>query len=365
MTVPGVDTTERQIVFEYRLGRAQFRLDVSAALPMSGITGVFGPSGAGKTSLLRCIAGLERAAHGRLVVAGEDWEDSARGLSLPPHRREIGYVFQEPRLFPHLDVAGNLDYGRRRANGASVSTDEIVELLGIGHLMTRRPHTLSGGEAQRVAIARALLRSPRLLLLDEPLASLDEPRKQEVLPYLDRLHAQLATPVVYVSHNVDEVVRLCDHLVVLRGGGIVASGPIQQVLAGIEPPPLGDGISALDGEVAGYDSDYDLARVTLSGAEFHVSGRHAVGSRLRLTIRASDVSLCRERPAGTTILNIVPAVIEAIADRDAATALVRLRLGNDRIVATVTRRSIAELRLAAGDELYAQIKSVAVRSAGV
>ena len=218
------------IQLRYLLELGDFALDVDLELPLRGISGVFGESGSGKTSLLRCVAGLAHPGQGRLVVAGDAWQDSSTGICRPVHERNIGYVFQEPRLFSHLDVRGNLDYGskRRRPSAESVSVDQVINLLGLGTLMQRRPAELSGGEAQRVSIARALLRAPRFVLMDEPLASLDRARKDEVLPFLDRLHAELAVPIIYVSHSIDEICRLCDHLVVLDGGRVIADGGLTE-----------------------------------------------------------------------------------------------------------------------------------------
>ena len=347
----------------YALDHGRFRLEVDAELPMRGITGIFGESGAGKTSLLRCVAGLERPVIGRLAVAGEIWEDTARGTCLPVHQRRVGYVFQEPRLFPHINVRRNLDYGRRRADGEGVDFDHVVGLLGIGGLLERMPGALSGGEAQRVAIARALLRAPKLLLMDEPLASLDERRKQALLPYFDRLHGELDIPVLYVSHSLDEVCRLCDTLVVLGGGSIKASGPIETVLTDIDNPAVDAGMSILHGTVTAYDRHYDLSTVELSAGQIRVAGSYGINTRLRLLIRSADVSVCREQPSHTSILNILPVRIDAIVEGEASTAQLRLAAGPDYLVAAITRRSCAELKLVVGERIYAQIKSVAVRGA--
>jgi molybdate transport system ATP-binding protein len=355
------------IELQYRVERTAFELDVNLELPLEGITGVFGVSGAGKTTLLRCIAGLEPAAAGRLVVAGDTWEDTANGVSLAVQQRNIGYVFQEPRLFDHLSVRANIDYGsRRRSSGAAADFDHIVELLGLETLLDRRPAELSGGEAQRVAIARALLCSPQLVLMDEPLAALDQARRSDILPFLDRLHAEARIPIVYVSHNIDEICRLCDHLVVMDAGRAVASGPLQDVLVELDVPVLGgsNAGSVIEGTVASYDKDDDLACLAFSGGELWVPGDVGPeGANLRLRIQASDVSLCRSQPADSTILNILPANVEAIQAGGGASMLVRLRIGDDRIVARVTRRSIRELNLRDGESVFAQIKSVAVRMA--
>ena len=355
-------TAADRIRIRYSLQRATFALDVDLELPMRGVTGLFGPSGAGKTTLLRCIAGLEKTA-GRLTVAGDTWQDSSKGTWRSVEDRDIGYVFQEPRLFDHLSVLGNIDYGRKRRSATS-DIDHIVGLLGLSELLQRRPHELSGGEAQRVAIARALSCSPRFVLMDEPLASLDQARKDEILPYLDRLHAGADLPIIYVSHNLDEVCRLCDHLVVIERGNVIADGPLQSVLVGLESPLLGDELagSIIEGTVVTNHADDQLSRLEFSGGSLWIPGvEESPGTPLRLRIRASDVSLCRVEPEATTILNVLPAVVASIEAGDGASALVRLVLGADEILARITRRSIRELGITKGEQVFAQIKSVAVR----
>lgn len=339
------------IQLKYKLQRGNFVLDVDIEVPMQGITAIFGQSGAGKTTLLRCIAGLER---------------SAGDTSPSVQERNIGYVFQEPRLFDHLSVRANIEYGqKRRSHNGGPNFGHVVELLGLQRLLSRRPSELSGGEAQRVAIARALMCSPRFVLMDEPLASLDQARRDEILPFLDRLHVESKVPIIYVSHNIDEVCRLCDHLVIIEDGRIVADGELQDVLVRMDVPALGGDLSGsvIEGIAGEHDNVDDLTRLAFSGGDLVVPGRAAdEGSALRLRIRASDVSLCRSMPEQSTILNILPAVVEAIQPGNGPSMLVRVVLGEDRIVARVTRRSIRELDLQPGDELFAQIKSVAVRS---
>ena len=358
-------TADRIIQVRYALQRGDFSLDVDFELPLRGITGVFGVSGAGKTSLLRCIAGLERPAQGRLVVAGDVWQDDSTSTWRSVHERDVGYVFQEPRLFTHLDVRGNIEYGsRRRKHNGAPDIAHVIKLLGLEDMLSRMPDQLSGGEAQRVAIARALLCAPRFVLMDEPLASLDQARKDEILPFLDRLHAEADVPIIYVSHNIEEVCHLCDHLLVVDKGRVVADGELQSVLVSMDVPILSgeQAGSVIQGTAQSYDEKDDLTCLQFSGGALWVPGRASVdGFPLRLRIRANDVSLCRARPEQSTILNIVPAVIEAIQPDRGPSRLVRLILGNDRIVARVTRRSIRELDLDVGDEVYAQIKSVAVR----
>ncbi len=333
----------------HSLQRGGFALDVNERIPAAGITGLFGESGSGKTTLLRCIAGLERS----------DAADTT-----PVHRRGIGYVFQEPQLFPHLDVRRNIEFGLRRGGTAKLDKDHVIEMFGIGSLLERRPHELSGGEAQRVAIAAVLLRSPGLMLMDEPLASLDQRRKDELLPYLDRLHDELSLPIIYVSHSIDEVSRLCDHLLLIDDGRIVANGELHETLSRLDIPMLSgrNAGAVIDASPQGYDSDYGLTQFRFSGGTLLAPGDHKTGApKLRLRIAASDVSLCRTPPDDSTILNILPAVIDDIQPSDESTSLIRLKLGEDFLVAQVTRRSVAVLGLAQGDHVYAQVKSVTVK----
>lgn len=351
------------ISVRYELQRSDFSLDVDVDIPMRGITGVFGESGSGKTALLRCIAGLERGASGRLVIANEVWQDET--ISRPVHDREIGYVFQEPRLFAHLNVRQNIEYGRRRGRREDVGFDEAVELLGLRYLLERSVDTLSGGEAQRVAIARALLRSPRVVLMDEPIASLDRARRDEILPFLDGLHAALSVPVIYVSHSIDEVIRLCDYLLVMERGRIVAAGEIQEVLLRADLPLLGgeEAGAIIHASVLEHDPQDGLTKIAFDGVEMWVPGAYETGVPLRLRIRANDVSICREDPGISTILNVLPAVIDSIHADGSSSELVQLAVGAERILARITRRSRAQLDLRPGDKVLAQIKSVAVKNA--
>ncbi len=350
----------------FKLDYPGFTLDVDLSLPSSGITALFGHSGSGKTTLLRAIAGLEQVPDGRLVFDGEVWQDEK--VFLPTHRRPLGYVFQEASLFAHLSVQGNLDYGIRRRNGRPASADfrGTVELLGIGHLLDRKPDRLSGGERQRVAIARALLTQPRLLLMDEPLAALDLARKREILPYLEQLHEELKIPVLYVSHAPDEVARLADHLVALDAGRVVAVGPLAETLARADLPiRLGEDAGVvLDVTVAEIDNQWHLARVEFRGGSLWVRDEgHPVGKRLRVRVLARDVSLAREEPSGTSILNHFRVTVRELAD-DAHPALLLARAetkaDGQSLLARLTRRSAAALELAPGAEVWAQVKAVAL-----
>ena len=355
-----------------RLPRRDFALDVALRLPASGVSVLFGPSGCGKTTVLRALAGLERAA-GRVVVDGEVWQDDARGVFLPPHRRPLGYVIQEAALFPHLDVAANLAYGRRRsADRDRIALDDVVDLLGIGPLMARRPATLSGGERQRVAIARALATGPRLLLMDEPLAALDAARKAEILPYLERLHRALALPVVLVTHALDEAARLADHLVLLQAGRVQAAGPLAELLAQPDLPlsRLDEAGVVIEAEVAEHDAAYGLTRIGFAGGGLWLGqAGAAVGERVRARVLARDVSVARQAPVDSSVLNVLPVRLEALHS-DRSTALLRLVVadtgvaapdaGAVRLLARITRRSLETLALQPGEPLFAQIKGVAL-----
>ena len=340
-----------------------FTLKVDLQLPGSGVTAIFGHSGSGKTTLLRCIAGLDQAASGRLVVDGQVWQD--QHAFLPTHRRPLGYVFQEASLFDHLTARGNLNYALKRADKSlpGVEFDQAVELLGLEQLLDRRPGQLSGGERQRVAIARALLVRPRLLLMDEPLASLDQPRKQEILPYLERLRDQLGMPILYVSHSANEVARLADHLVVLDQGRVAASGPLTETLARLDLPlPLGEETGVvLAGKVVERDQRWQLVRVEFAGGSFWLRDLgHQLGDQVRLQVHARDISLTREQSQQSSILNILPVTVGDIATDELGGALIRLHVGESVMLASLTLRSVDHLGLQTGSQVWAQIKSVAL-----
>ncbi|MDR2032556.1 MAG: molybdenum ABC transporter ATP-binding protein [Azoarcus sp.] len=352
----------------FRLDYPDFTLDADLRLPETGVTALFGPSGSGKSTLLRCVAGLERAPGGFLALAGEIWQDESRKFFLPTHKRPLGIVFQEASLFPHLSVRENLEYGMKRAgrHGKGEEFDAMLSLLGIRALLARDPAGLSGGERQRVAIARALLTRPRLLLMDEPLAALDLKRKLEILPYLEKLHDELSIPVLYVSHAPDEVARLADHLVLIDNGRVAASGPLMETLARLDLPhaPGDDPGVVLEAVIAGHDAD-GLTRIHFPGGELHVSRRDkAPGSRIRCRIHASDVSLALAAHGDSSILNILPATVVAVAPiPPSGHVLVQLKLcGDDAplLLARITERSRATLAIVPGRDLVAQIKAVAL-----
>ncbi len=355
--------------FRGRLGA--FALDAAFEAPARGVTGIFGPSGSGKTTLLRAIAGLNRFGDGHFGLGVEVWQDGASFR--PAHRRPIGYVFQEPSLFPHLDVRRNLDYGRRRALKAGdtelIRFDDVVDLLGLGGLLGRAPATLSGGERQRVALGRALLSQPRLLLMDEPLSALDRLAKEEILPYLERLRDTIGPPTLYVSHDISEVERLADHLVLMAGGRVVACGPLTELQSRPDLPlaRMPDASVTLAAEVLGHDPGYDLTTLAVPGAHLVAPGRFGPpGSPRRLRIAAADVSLVLDPPRSSSILNCVAARVLEGTPLGRGMMTVVLALGPEghgaRILARVTRRSWDELRLAPGQPVFAQIKGVALLS---
>lgn len=355
-----------ELALEARGVLGGFALDVAFAAPLQGVIGLFGPSGCGKTSVLRCVAGLERLG-GRLSVAGQVWHDDASGVFLPPHRRPIGYVFQEASLFPHLTVRRNLEYGLRRVGvGGPPSFDDVVALMGLAPLLARAPARLSGGERQRVAVGRALLVRPRLMLMDEPLAALDRDSKDEILPFLERLPESLALPVMYVSHDLPELERLADHLVLLRSGRVLASGALQALLTDTDLPlATGRGAAAvLDARVTATDPD-GVSTLAVRGGHLLVSGPAGpVGRRHRVRVAATDVSIAGERPSRTTILNVLPGVVREVVELDSASANVVVALGErgegSDILARVSRRSVTALELGPGLSVFAQVKGVSL-----
>ena len=341
-----------------------FELAVQLTAPGAGVTALFGRSGSGKTSLLRCLAGLERQARGTIRCGDEIWQSDQ--LFLPTHRRPIGYVFQEASLFPHLSVRGNLEYGWRRipAHQRQVSLDEVVGWLGLNDLLQRSPQQLSGGQRQRVAIGRALLTSPSLLLMDEPLASLDLESKAEILPYLERLFAELRMPVLYVSHSPAEVMRLAQRLVLLEAGQVRASGDLNELLTRTDLPlaHLEEASAVIPARVERHDEHYHLTYLRTAAGELTVSRSHLpIGTQTRVGIRARDVSLVLEPPRATSISNVLPATVRQLSnDPDPAHQLVQLDLAGTPILARVTRRSADSLAIAPGLRLYVQVKSVAL-----
>jgi molybdate transport system ATP-binding protein len=340
-----------------------FDLDVDLNLPTQGVTALFGPSGCGKTTILRCIAGLEKNVQGRVCLHDVVWQDEH--VWVPPHQREIGYVFQEASLFPHLSVMENLEYGLKRSKQQQgIDIHGLIDLLGIAALLKRKPHALSGGERQRVGIARALAVKPRLLLMDEPLAALDSQRKEEILPYLDKLHRELAIPVLYVTHSPDEVARLAHHIVVLDQGSVVASGGLLETLSRIDLPiKLGDDLGAvIEATVGEIDSQWHLSRCDFSGGEIWTRSQGlALHQKIRIRVLARDVSIATERPVASSIQNSLQGSIASITeDEHAGYALVRILVGTDYLIARVTQRALYELGVQLEQAIWVQVKSVAI-----
>lgn len=347
--------------FVHRQG--SFLLDVAFSLP-AGCTGIVGPSGSGKTTLLRCLAGLERAELGTLQVAHEVWQDAR--TFLPTHRRKLGYVFQEPGLFPHLTVRKNLSFGLSLvpAHERKISYDDAVSLLGVGPLLERRPAALSGGERQRVAIARGLLTNPSLLLMDEPLASLDLASRAQILPYFEAVFCALAIPVLYVTHAPFELARLAEQVLLLEGGKLLASGPLNEVITRPDLPlsHLEDAGAVLAAEVVEHDQAYHLTLLRVGSSTLSIARRELrVGQRTRLHIRARDVSLTLQRPTQTSISNVLPArVLGIFSEREPSHRLVQLSVEGAVLLARITHHSVDQLQLAAGQQVFAQVKSVAL-----
>jgi molybdate transport system ATP-binding protein len=359
-------TTGDGLRIRLNLTRSDFQLNVDLDLPSNGITVLFGASGSGKTSLLRCVAGLERPTHALVRIGRDLWQDDACAICVPTWQRDLGFVFQEASLFEHLNVQQNLTFGlnRSRKPGGPEALARAIELLGIGHLIHRHSGSLSGGERQRVAIARALATQPRLLLLDEPLAALDFARRQEILPWLERMRDELRIPMLYVTHSAEEVARLADHLVMLISGSIMASGPVQEVLSRVESPVIvgEDAGVLLRGQVVERDTQWHLSQVAFPGGYLWVRDNEiAVGQPVRLRVLARDISITTHAMHDTSIQNHLKGQIDTIADDvHPSQALVRIRCGESILLARVTRKSISNLNLNIGDDIWAQVKSVAV-----
>ncbi len=367
----GAQGIDAALELDLRVDFPGFDLEVAQTIPASGVTAVFGPSGGGKTTLLRAVLGFESGVRGRIAFCGRTWLDSERGVLAPPHRRSVGCTFQDGRLFPHLDVAGNLRYADRRSRSgpdalSSIALDDVVDALDLGPLLRRRPQTLSGGERQRAALGRALLGRPRLLLLDEPLSALDRRRKAEVLPVLQALQGRFGIPTLYVSHAVDEVALLADRVLVLAEGRVQAFGGTVEVLERLDLAPLTErfrAASVLEGRVVAHDDDFRLTWLDLDGQRLSVPRiEHlAVGEAARLLVRSRDVSLAAERPSPTSIRNVLSGVLAALRqDESTAFAEAIVDLGSHRLRARITRASAAELGLAVGSPVFALLKSVSL-----
>jgi len=342
-----------------------FRLEAAFSAPDRGVTAIFGPSGCGKTTVLACVAGLLRPEAGRVALGPETLFDGAAGRFVRPERRRCGVVFQDARLFPHLSVETNLRYGLRRAQlgAAGPAFAEVVELLGIGHLLARRPGRLSGGERQRVALGRALLSRPRLLLLDEPLAALDADRKGEVLPFLLRVRDRFGLPMLYVTHALDEVDRLADRLVLMAAGRVLAADTVEALSLRTDLPLAGrrDAGAVLACRVARHESGRGLTALSFAGGELLVSEvPEPPGAAVRIRVRAGDVAVATAPPHGISTLNVLTGTLEAMEPSGAHEAMLRVRVGESALLARVTRDTLDRLGLAPGRPVWALVKSVSL-----
>jgi molybdate transport system ATP-binding protein len=346
---------------EQQLGTFHLAVRFSADAP---IVGLFGPSGSGKTSVINAIAGIARPLRGQIRVNNTVLFAAAQRIDLPPEERRVGYVFQDALLFPHMDVQSNLLYGQRLRPPKDRFIDQahVIELLGLGALLQRKPKTLSGGEKQRVAIGRALLAQPRILLLDEPLAALDIPRKAEILDYIERLRDEVDIPIVYVSHSVTEITRLADTVVVLSDGKCLAVGDVDEVMGRLDLKPATGRYEAgavLDTRVTAHHPEDQLTTLAFDGGELVVPHLEApIGERVRARIRARDVSLALHRPTDISILNVLPVRVAAIDEEPGPVVDLQLAVGSAILIARITRRSFRQLNIRTGEELYALVKAV-------
>lgn len=347
--------------------RGEFTLAASFAAPTPGVIALFGRSGSGKSTLIDLIAGLLPADEGEVQLAGTVLTDTRRGIALAPERRRIGYVFQDPRLFPHLTATGNLRYGLKRARAIphSIRFEEVVDLLGLARLLARRPHELSGGERQRVALGRALLSQPQLLLLDEPMASLDVARREEVLPYLESLRDWLSIPMVYVSHQFEEVLRLATYIVLLEEGGVLAAGAVGEIslrpeLRTVLAPDLVGAV--LDGLVTRVDVADGTAELAIGSGKLQVSLKDVTpGARVRVQLLARDIILATQPIQHLSVRNALLGTVTGITPEEAASVLVQVDVGGPTLLARITEAARAALKLAPGDAVWALVKAVSTR----
>lgn len=348
---------------------SNFSLDVDLSLPNSGVSALFGPSGSGKTTLLRCIAGLEQSHHSTISLNGEVWQSGAKSTSLPVHKRPIGFVFQDANLFPHLSANDNLQFAIKRADAGQsiISYDEVIQLLNIEAILSQYPAQLSGGERQRVAMARALLIQPKLLLMDEPLSALDDGLKQEILPYLEQLCQRCQIPIIYVSHSLDEVIRLADYMVVLEKGRVIEEGSTPALLSdlGTSFSRHQDASVLISGIVTRQEAEWGLSWISVDNQTIAFKqGNEKLGDLIRLRIQSRDVSLSLNKQEDSSILNRLSVQVDDLQKdaKDPSLIMVRLLLGGTPILAKITALSAHHLKLEIGQTLFAQIKSVAVLS---
>ena len=350
-----------------RCERAGFVVDVDFTIPEKGVLGIFGHSGSGKTTLLRCLAGLEKQVAGSIEIDGETWLGNS--VNIPAQQRNIAYVFQDGRLFPHLTVMKNLQYGIGRRHPCATEDNlpelpHLAELLNIGHLLARYPHQLSGGEKQRVAIGRALLSQPKLLLLDEPLASLDKHHKHEILPYLEMIHEQSNVPIIYVSHDLDEMLRLCDFMLVMEQGRVIYDGNIQDVLTQQGSPlaTVDNAVAILEGTVSKQEKTFDISTVhSVNGNSFQVPGLLAIGKHVRLVIFARDVSLAKNKAIDSSILNIIEGEVSGVLDSRGGRVLLQINCDQDILLSLISVKSFQLLKITEGMKIYIQVKAVVTK----
>ena len=346
-----------------QIPRDRFTIDIELTLNTAQVMAVFGPSGCGKTSLLRAIAGLEKQAQGTVIMNGIIWQDQQHFL--PVHQRDIGFVFQDARLFPHLNVLDNIRFGQRRQpkNKSLLALDDAIELLALTPLLSRSVTTLSGGEKQRVAIARALATTPEILLFDEPLAAVDMQHKQEILSYIQSIHQQLNTPMLYVSHAIDEVAKLSDELILMDAGRCLKQGKTVDILSYGQHPLIqtDDTAAIIDASLHEHDEHYGLSYLSFNGSRIAVQQtQHSKGQTVRLRILAKDISLTLSHPDNSSILNILPVVIDAIEPENTSQVLIRLKAGEHYLLSRITRKSAQQLNLQLGQSVFAQIKAVSI-----
>ena len=354
-----------------------FDLSVTESMSLAGVTAIFGPSGSGKSTLLRTIAGFEQPQSGTINCAGQLWYDSEQNINVPPHQRSVGYMFQDARLFSHLDVGGNLSYAQKRRHStedrgglSDLTYDHVVDVLDLSTLLRRSVTALSGGERQRVALARTLLTAPQLLLLDEPLSALDQARKEDILPYLENLPREFGIPTLYVSHDIDEVAHLADRMMVLANGSVKAHGPTREMLERFDLETYTGRFEAgvlVEGEVSGHDNRLHLTRVDLHGASLTMpmAAEVEVGKRVRLRIRARDVAIATQPPQGLSIRNVLPGtLVKIVTEVETGSAQTIIDIGGPRIRARLTLAAVEELNLVEGLPVYALIKSISLDSLG-
>lgn len=351
----------------FSINKGSFSLNSQLTTGISGVTGLFGPSGSGKTTFLRCVAGLERATDGYVGFGDQIWQDEANGIFLPPYQRPVGVIFQESRLFDHLTVKENLNFGRQHCKVAAkqISWEEIIDILELQSLLQRRPAGLSGGEQQRVAIGRAILTGPKLLLMDEPLASMDHPGKMRILGYIRRLQAQLQLPILHVSHDMGEILQLADYLAIMERGQIQASGPINDIITRLDLPLAhrSDASIVLTAQVTAQEPDNFLSVLQFGKPTqqlFVANHSLTIGETVRIRIFARDVSLTLEHPGKTSILNMFSATVEEIMPENPAQYMVKLAVSGKTILSRITKKSLTNLDIKQGVSVIAQVKSVAL-----